>query len=127
MFENANLKIEQMLQAGWTTTPIDFDNVTYSPKRGVPWVRLQVEWTSTNSVSIGGLDRGEGYVDLSIFVPTNTGTITANRMADSIAEIYEKVQDGGLKFKVGRTQRIGQQEEWYQLKVLIPFTYDECN
>lgn len=126
MFKEANDAIEAHLSNNWGDTPIDFDNVNYRPVRGTAFVRLQIEWANSVAISIGGLSRGSGYIDLSIFVPVNTGVAIVNGLADDLAALYNKWQTGGLRFLVGRTQRVGQQEEWYQLKVLVPFTYDEC-
>lgn len=126
MFKEANDLIEARLFDNWVTTPIDYDNVEYNPVRGTAFVRLQIEWTSTDVISIGGLARGVGYIDLSIFVPNNTGTSMVNGLADNLASLFNKWKSGGLKCLAARTLRVGKQEEWYQLKVTIPFTYDEC-
>jgi len=127
MFEAATSSIEDRLRANWTDTLIDWDNVEFTPVRGVSFVRLQIEWTSTDTVSVGGRDRGEGYINLSVFVPANTGTEVVTKMADDLSVIFNKWDDGSIRFKVARTIRIGQQEQWYRLDVLVPFTYDECN
>ena len=127
MFESAAILINDRLVSNWTETPIDFDNVDYNPSSGVPFVRLQIEWTSNDVISIGGRERGEGYIDLSLFIPANTGTQHVAGMADRLKLIFDKWDTGALKFKVGRKIRVGQKEEWYQEKVLVPFTFDECN
>ncbi len=127
MFEVANTLIEEKLRADWIDTLIDWDNVEFNPVRGVAFIRLQTEWVGTLSISVGGRDRGAGYVNVSIFVPANTGTESATVMADQIAAIFNKWESGGLRFNVAKTRRIGQQEQWYRLDVEIPFAYDECN
>lgn len=127
MFSEVNSLIENRLFYNWVTTPIDYDNVEYKPVRGNSFVRLAIEWVDSQAVSIGGLSRGAGYVDVSIFAPSNTGVQLINALADEIASLYNKWAYEGLRFRVARTVRVGQQEEWYQLKVLIPFTFDECN
>jgi len=127
MFEAAVILIEDRLRANWSETLIDWDNVEFTPVRDTPFVRLQTEWTEVTAIGIGGRDRGEGYITLSIFYPGNTGSIVINKMADSLAAIYNKWNTGNLRFKVARVIRIGQQETWYRLDVLVPFTYDECN
>jgi hypothetical protein len=126
MFEDPIAIIEQRLASSWSTTVVDYDNTSFKPVLGTPFVRLQVEWVSTNQVSIGGRVRGEGYIDLSIFVPANTGTRVANGMADDLAAVFNRYASGGLQCKVARTVRVGQQEEWYHLKVLTPFIFDQC-
>ncbi len=126
MFKEATDLIEDRLTTLWSTTPIDGDNVEYNPIRGTAFVRLQIEWTDTTNVSVGGRVVGEGYVDLSLFIPTNTGTSTLNGLADDLAAIYNKWDTGALRFLSATTQRIGEQDQWYQLKVIIPFSYQEC-
>ena len=127
MFEVANTLIEERLRANWSETGIDWDNVEFTPSRGTPFVRLDIQWTGNNTISIGGRNRGEGYIDISVFVPSNTGTTAVSGIADRLAAIFNKWDTGQLKFRVARTQRVGEQEQWYQVKVLVPFQFDECN
>ena len=126
MFEAANTLIEDRLRALWSGTLIDWDNVEFAPVRGIPWVRLQIEWVDANQISAGGLDRGDGYINLSSFVASNTGTLNVSIMCDQLAAIFNKWNTGALRFKVARTVRVGEQEQWYRRDVLVPFTYDEC-
>jgi hypothetical protein len=128
MFEAANNLIETRLKAQWgSTTAIDWDNVEFRPVIGTPFIRLLIDWTDNNSISIGGLDRGEGYINISIFETANKGTKHVTSMADSLSAIFRKWSSGGLQFRVPRIITIGKQEEWYRLDVIIPFKYDECN
>lgn len=126
MFEVANTLIEDRLRDSWSDTDIDWDNVEFTPVRGTAFVRLQTEWVDANVISIGGRNRGTGYINLSVFVPSNTGTVTVSNMADSLSAIFNKWESGNLKFLVARTVRIGEQNQWYRLDVLVPFLYDEC-
>lgn len=126
MFEEATTLIEDQLKNNWSETLIDYDNVDFDPVIGTPFVRLQIEWTNTDVAGIGGRNRGEGYINVSIFYPANKGTIVVNEMADSLSAIFNKWDTGKLKFKVARTRRVGKQESWYRLDVIVPFTYDEC-
>lgn len=126
MFEQATTLIEDRLSNNWTETEIDYDNVEFSPVVGTPFVRLQTEWTDTNITSIGGRSRGEGYVNISIFYPANKGTVVVTEMADSLSQLFNQWSSGNLRFTVARTVRIGQQESWYRLDVVVPFTFDEC-
>jgi hypothetical protein len=127
MFEAANTLIETRLKTRWTTTKIDWDNVEFNPVRGTSFVRLDIEWIANSSISIGGLDRGEGYINLSIFVPSNTGTKVITSMADSLSAIFRKWTSGNLQFGVPRIIGKGEQEEWFRNDLIIPFKYDECN
>jgi len=126
MFEEANLIIESRLADNWVRTLIDFDNVEFNPARGTPYIRLQIEWVGSSVTSLGGRTKGEGYIDLSIFVPSNSSITDVSQMADELAVLFNRYQEGALRFNVARTVRVGNQEQWYQLKVLVPFTYDQC-
>lgn len=126
MFKQADTIITERLQSNWVATPIDFDNVRYVPTKGTPFVRLQTMWAETSLVSVTGRARGIGYIDIDIFVPYNTGTSIISEMADNIAALYNRYREDGLECEVATTQRIGEREEWYQLKVTVPFKYDEC-
>ncbi len=127
MFEEATTLIEDKFRAEWTDTLIDWENVEFNPVRGQPFVRLIIEWTDNNTISVGGLDRGEGYTNISVFIPGNDGTENLSKMCDDLAVIFNKWDTGGLKFKVARKIRVGGYDEWYQVNLITPFTYDECN
>ena len=127
MFKAVTQLIETHLSASWNQTPIAFDGVEFSPTRGTPFVRLQVEWVDTAQVSIGNMVRGEGYAMFSVFTPSNQGSQPALNFADQLAAIFTKWTDGGLTLFLARTVRVGMHDEWYQVNVLIPFKYDKCN
>ncbi len=127
MFETTYTAIETRLQSNWADTPIDFDNTPYTPVRGTPFIRLQVEWATTSNISIGGLQRGEGLVYISVFVPTDGGSRQASVLADKLFTIFSNQQDGNVKYYAPYLQRVGQVQEFYQINVLVPFASDECN
>ena len=126
MFDVANRAIENVLLVNWTATDIDFDNVSTVPSRGSEFIRLQIEWADAQRVSIGGKDRGYGFILVSIFTEVNIGTTTADSYADMIRDLYSNKSIGPVVCMSAVTQRVGQMDEWYQLNVRIPFTCDEC-
>ncbi len=127
MFEAATTLIEDKLRAEWLQTLIDWDNVEFTPARGTAFVRLQIEWLDNAIATVGGTrTKANGYTNVSVFVPTNTGTQAVSKMADDLALIFDKWDTGELKFKVATIQRVGQQEQWFRLDVITPFTYDNC-
>ena len=126
MFEEAHLYIEDRLTDNWAETPIDLDNQEFTPIRGISFVRLQILWAVTNPTSIGGRVLGSGFIDISIFTPSGTGSRRAFRMADDIGAIFNKWQYLALKTGVANIQRAGNEKEWYQVKAIVPFTYEEC-
>jgi len=126
MFEYIEELIETRLETEWTQTEIDFDNVPFSSVIGTSFIRLQVENVDTNLISIGGRSRGYGIILISVFTPAQTGARSGAKMADDLAAIFNLWHYEQLKCGLARVTRIGEEKEWYQLNVEIPFQYDEC-
>ncbi len=127
MFEEPTALIEKRLADNWVTTKIASDGMEFNPVRGVSYVRLQTEWADTNQISIGGMERGIGYIMVSVFTPHGKGSRPALVLADELRLLYNKWISGKLSFGVARIIRVGEKDEWYQVNVLVPFKYDECN
>ncbi len=126
MFSDAVLKIEDRFNTLWADTAISWDNVKYNPTRGVPFIRVQVEWAGSEQITTGPRIRGDGFILVAVFSPYRQGTSPALGLADNVATLMNMWQSGNLTTKVATIERIGQNEEWYQVNVLIPFIYDEC-
>lgn len=126
MFEEVTNLIEGRFLSEWDGDNVQYDNVQYRPVVGQPFVRLNIQWVDTNIVSIGGRIKAEGYVQVGVFIPSNTSTVSALKMADQVGNIFNKWQSGNLIFTVARIIRVGNFKEWYQVNVLIPFTYAKC-
>ena len=126
MYEAITSLVENQLRDNWADTLVDWDNVEFTPVIGTAFIRLQIEITNADSISIGRRDRADGYINVSIFVPANTGSVQANAFVDKIGVIFNRWITTAIKFGIARTQRVGQQESWYRLDVVVPFTYDMC-
>ncbi len=127
MFETTNQIIEKRFQDNWTDTKVDYENMPFTPVRGVSHVKLRIEWAITTNISIGGLKRGEGLIYVSVFTPVRDGSTKAMQLADKAANIFQNQQEGQVTFNAAFINRVGEGNEWYQLNVLIPFKSDECN
>lgn len=126
MFSDANSIIERRLDANWTATPIQYDNVRYIPAIGTAFIRMQIEWATANVVSIGGRIKAEGYVLLSIFTPAGEGTSVPLGYADTLASLFNMYHEDAIKLLAAVINRVGMQKEWFQVNVEIPFSYDAC-
>jgi hypothetical protein len=125
IYEDAERIIELTLQTHWTKTPIDFDNVPYDSRHGQAFVRLQIEWY--DGESIGPMrHRYGGYIMLSVFVPGKIGSRLSAQYIDQLQAIFYGLKHEHLQILPGRVQRVGDNREWYQRNLLIPFTYDYC-
>jgi hypothetical protein len=127
MFREAEKLIKTRLSLNWDISPIDFDNVTFHSEMGEPFIRLQIDWVNVERRSISNKSRkGEGFILISVFVPSNLGTATAFEWADLIAVIFDNYRVDSLKFGVGRPQRIGDNKGWFQININTPFYFNEC-
>lgn len=126
MFETTNQVIEKRFQDNWVGTKVDYENMPFTPVRGVSHVKLRMEWADSQNISVGGLRRGEGLIYVSVFIPVNGGSTEAMQLADQARLIYENQEEGHVTFGAAFINRVGEGKTWYQLNVLIPFKADEC-
>lgn len=126
MFDTTYATIEVHFEDNWTDTPVEYDNVPFTPIIGTPFVRLNVVWATNTPISIGGLNRGTGIAYFQIHTPKGTGTIESAKIATKIAKIFTNKSINKVQFSTSTIQRIGVVRSWYRLNVLIPFTVDEC-
>ncbi len=125
-FESARQYIEEHFSSGWLDTSIAYENVSFSPEEGTPWVRLTILDADSRQVSMGStkLYRNNGVIVVQIFVPENTGTGDARSMADQVAAIFRGTQFNGITCRAPSPRRVGTANGWYQLNVSIPFFFD---
>ena len=123
--------IETRLAAGWTTTPIRYDNAPF-PETTAPYVALFILDGDGNQISLGAvaLRRWVGLIVLQIFVPQDTGTRLAKGYANTLGALFDRaefpVENGGLiRCRVPSIAEIGIRNGWNQLNVTIPFTRDK--
>jgi len=125
MITEAEQAIEVALETGWTKTPIDWDNVQFIPQKGVPYIRMQIEWY--DAVSAGPFRvRESGYVMFSVFVPVQKGTRYQADLIDNLKKLFLSLKISGFTFKPSRVQRVGENRGWYQRNLLVPFDYQYC-
>jgi len=127
MYFDAEDIVEQRLQDNWEKTCIDFDNVEFNPTVGDSFIRLQIEWGPSDFVSIGGLERSTGYIQISVFVPKNKSVSLINQYLDELKGIFNKWDNGKIKTKASKVRRVGEQKSWFRKDLIIPFQYDNCN
>jgi hypothetical protein len=93
--------IEARLSAGWSTTPIAFDNddtpdILDAEGRPKPWVFCEVLTTDAVLAEVGvpgaNATRDEGLVRCVVFVPAGTGRALARQYAAQIGEIFRTAE-----------------------------------
>lgn len=120
--------IRTRFAAQWTTTPIAYPNVEFTPPAGdTGWVRLTIEDADAFQVSMGAptnFYRHPGLIIVSVFVPLNRGDKQALEYADSIAAIFRSWQTTGIRACAPTVKRIGPDDKWYHVNVVVPFERD---
>ncbi len=105
--------------------PIDNDNVTFRPS-AVPWVRISVSPGGSVAASVGASHyRDSGIVFVQIFTELGQGAGTAQAIADDVVSIFRGISVTALSFLDPVAERIGPNENNYQMNVRIPYRSDK--
>jgi len=122
--------IENRLAAGWSTTPIRYENVPFKEPTA-PYVALFILDGEGLQISLGtpALRRWPGLIKMQIFVQQDSGTQLAKAYADSLGALFDRAQfssgnSGTIRCRVPSTTEVGITNGWYQLNVTIPFIRD---
>ena len=130
--DEADKAIQAVFIAAWgTTTPVALDNKVFDAEAlNVPWVRLNVQFT-TGSISTLGqvgdrLFRNEGLVFVQVFTPVGGGKSANTLLATTARNVFRGVQlAGGLWFRKEGIIHVGPDGKWYQQNVSAEFIFDE--
>jgi uncharacterized membrane-anchored protein len=127
-FQTIRSAIEARLNTNWTSTPIAWDNVPYTPDANTAFIRLIIDEVDSQQASMATIPchRILGLIHVMIMVPINTGTNTARGHADTIAGIFRNANFSSIQCQSPRIRRVGDIGEWYQYSVLVPFYYEQA-
>lgn len=111
-------------------TPFDLDNESFDEPESEPWVRTVVRNKSSNQDTLGPIGVRKflrvGAVFTQVFVPINTGTDEADRLAEIIRVMFEGIRlTGGLWFFATDVRELGQVGDYYQIVVESNFNYEQ--
>lgn len=141
--QTLNIYIENLFNTQWAalnpTITIKFDNVDFTVPT-TAWVALEVWEGSSTKASLGPapqLRRTSGTAFVTIYVPISTGSKTARGYADQVKGIFRDLNASNVIFFEGSVSRLGEvyypgtgggttgSSQWYQMKVAVPFIYNE--
>lgn len=126
MFEAVSTAIVNRTREEWVDTDVVFDNEQYNQKRGTSFVRVQIDWVSSNYVGVSTRRTGSGYAMFEICTPAYKGALEALEIADGLSAIFNGWHVLGIAMGASYTQRVGEFNEWYKINLVIPFDYTEC-
>lgn len=135
-YETQDNALRDRFNTEWAdATPVQWPNVDFKAPEdanGNPqeYVRFVVEDIEAEQASMGdpgnNVYRHSGAVVLMIFTPAGAGDQRALELADRAAAIFRgwQTQNTGLRFKAPFVRRVGQEQKWYHINVLVPFQRD---
>ncbi len=130
--DQARKAIQSAFTATWgTSTPVAFDNKAFDANAlNVPWVRLNVQFTSGSIAGLGQVGtrcfRNEGLVFVQVFTPVGGGVSPNDLLATTARNVFRGVQlAGGLWFRNEGITHVGPEGKWYQQNVSAEFIFDE--
>ena len=126
MFSSVHTLIEDRV-AGTTGLPVlQRENTRITPAAGSPWSRFTMLPAQTQQESLGitGKDRLIGFAQLDLFYPADSGTATANAMADAVIAHIPRgliLEDMTVRVVIQTSWRgIGQRvDQYYQVPISI--------
>ncbi len=119
--------VEKRFNDNWTSTPIQWENVHFEPQDGQAFIAPVIVPTSGDQVSLGtvALNRWDGFVDVSIFVPRGIGAKLANDLSNEVIKLFYHYTDSGVSFFTGYSKPTGATEIWFRVNVTVPYQFDE--
>jgi hypothetical protein len=113
--------------AGWTTTPVAYENVSFDPPSKSPWVRftltpLQGETAGSSPNGTSTLVRDSGLVSIQLFIPAGDGSKAAMGYVDDLIAIFEHSRFNGIMVYSASVTVIGADSQgWHQTNITIPY------
>lgn len=115
----------------WAGIPADAVDYPNPPKPMDPagkkiWARLAdlPGLSSTPEVGIGPCVRQTGVVEIQLFVPSYSGTLTITRAVDALVAHFQfySAPEGPIDFFEASPQGVGDSgNNWYQINVRVPY------
>lgn len=99
----------------------------------LPWARVNVKHTTGRQTAIGksgvkGRYTRGGFLIIQLFTPGNKGLVSSDAIITMILAAFEgKTTSGGLVFRNGRFQEVGQDGPWHQTNIFVDFEYDDIH
>lgn len=131
--------IAQWVDSGSPRTPYTFENEKSAPPEAVAqaafgtdtgsWVRLSVRNTYSAQETLGPVGSRKferrGDIHIQIFVPVDRGTADADTLLGQARAVFEGARFSGITCYAGTPKEVGVDGRWYQVNVVIQFTYYE--
>jgi hypothetical protein len=123
-FANERASIEARLNANWSTTTIDWENVDFNTPNNASWIRLSIINGTSDYRVLEAKKQHLGMIAIQVFTPINTGTSTIRGYCDTLAAIFDDQSFDDLVCGVASISNVGGSDVWYQINITIPYRRD---
>jgi len=111
-----------------TGSRIQYDNQEFVKPQDQIWVRVTILNGHSAAKAIGSQRfRNPGVMIAQIFGPIGDGDRDQTRVADTIRREFRAVTDGDVSWHTPSQDRVGRDDNWYQINVNCPFYWDETS
>ncbi len=131
VFSKSRQILESTFATAWAnTTPVAYDNAPFKQPADGRFVRVTMVRGDSEQLNLGSVkgERQHGVMMIQIFAPKNTGTATAEDLADQAAEIFRMkqfMQDPvTVNCRNPKQNQVGSRADFYQLNLVVPFEAD---
>jgi hypothetical protein len=122
-----------LFKAAWDTTGYIsiYPNVAGDkPLIAEPWARVNITHEDEAAGSLSGATGTQrwtrsGFLSVQVFTPTGEGLSNGHALTKIVQDAFEGQTVDGIWFRNVRVNEIGPDGDYYQINVLIDFTYDE--
>lgn len=122
--------VQDRFEAQWLSeTVFDYDNDDFTIPEGENWVRVVVRTMTRGQSSMGQVGNRKfataAAVVAQVFVPIESGTSEADRLATKLANIFDGTRFDSLWFFAAEIRESGTSGEFHQYNVTCTFSYED--
>ena len=119
---------EKRLKDNYLSTPIAWDNVSFSPPSSGGWIRPTLLPVATKNASLGLSKRYSGIFWIQVFAPLLSGSKLAYEIAEELEVLFSNKQFDEVVCYASEITRTGNEGKgWFQLNVKVHFWSHEIN
>jgi len=128
----AEAAIEARLGDNWSTTPISWPGVDFTPPDG-PWIEMHVLWGEGvgETMGSGGVNTISGVLVIRLFDRPGSGYGVIAGYVDTLRDLFDRAVVGAVEFLAAsgpkKTEREDKKDKsrWIGLNISVPFTLEE--
>ena len=127
-YDKERKTIEEYLVANFSTLPMRFANPKSKSFENIEFVHIEIISGESEKITFGSLTNTFRYVGLitcQIFIKLGQGSGPALVIADELSTILSDKQISNVVTNASRIDKIGPQDDYYQINVVTRFKRDE--